>query len=788
MIIPIIGFALMILLQCLSVMYAQKLRRTMMKKSDARIKLMNEILTGIRVIKYYCWEKPFKGKVVDIREEEMRFNQFLSWVLALGVESLTTVIPAILPMFCFVFYSSFTGKQLTSSTAYTCLSLFKLVQRPVTMLPNTFTMLVMFNVSLGRIEHFLNLEEVDPSLVERNLPAGSKPSFKDINGVEKVIDDYDAEKDAVVIRDGYFAWGESEPCLKDITTRIPKGSLVAVVGRVGSGKTSFVSSLVGEMTKKAGAVLVNGSMSLSAQQAWLVNDTVRNNILFGKEFDEKKYNEIIKVCCLEDDLKVLSGGDQCEIGDRGINVSGGQKARISLARACYSDSDIVVMDDPIAAVDSHVGKALFNKCICNFMQGRTRILVTNATQYLHKCDYIIVLENQTISHQGTYTELKEQNIDLISLLVEARVSESATMIEEPKTEVKAVNNEKKALVTEETKSKGRMSWSVFKYYLTNFGMCLFVWIFLFFLIASVFSVLSNFILSSWSQSTCEEGDMTCQNNTTKSTNQYILYTVLYAVFTVLRIVLIIPGKIRSSERLHKDGADTVIDAPVAFHDVTPVGRILNRFSHDMAIIDMDLPSSIGTTLAYTFVLLSDCLNMTFSTYGLMLVIIAIVMIWFIRIQMRYRLVNTDIQRIESLTRTPIFTDFQGVLTGSPSIRAYGHQQRFIKGIQQKVFENSHVAMCLHWCNTWLTLRADCIAGIVCACVAMISNLARSIMSPGLLGIALSSSTGLNTNIKQMVRLLAQTEAQMNAVERIKEYVDTVKPEPPMITDVRPPAG
>ena len=172
------------------------------------------------------------------------------------------------------------------------------------------------------------------------------------------------------------------------------------------------------MTKKSGIVMVNGSMSLSAQQAWLVNDTVKNNILFGKEYDEKKYKEILRVCCLEDDLKVLEGGDECEIGDRGINVSGGQKARISLARACYSDSDIVVMDDPIAAVDSHVGKALFNQCIRKYMEGRTRILVTNATQYLHKCDYIIVLENQTISHQGTYAELKAQNIDLMALLTE----------------------------------------------------------------------------------------------------------------------------------------------------------------------------------------------------------------------------------------------------------------------------------------------------------------------------------------------------------------------------------
>ena len=282
---------------------------------------------------------------------------------------------------------------------------------------------------MKRITNFLNLEEVDETLVEKNLPAGSKVAYKDIHGAEKVVEDYDAEHDAVLIRDGYFAWGGNDNCLKDITTRIPKGALVAVVGRVGSGKTSFVSSLVGEMTKNAGVVMVNGSMSLSAQQAWLVNDTVRGNILFGKPFEEAKYNEILKVCCLEDDLKVLAGGDMCEIGDRGINVSGGQKARISLARCCYSDSDIVVMDDPIAAVDSHVGKALFHKCIASYLKGKTRILVTNATQYLHKCDYIIVLENQTISHQGTYEELKAQNIDLMALLTEEDGSSSFSKVQ-----------------------------------------------------------------------------------------------------------------------------------------------------------------------------------------------------------------------------------------------------------------------------------------------------------------------------------------------------------------------
>ena len=528
-------YVLMLIIQFITVGFANPIRLKVLKTTDSRVKLMNEILTGIRVIKYYCWEKPFKGKVSEIRHEELKLHKKMTWLMSFGIDAMMTIVPNIVPLVCFSLYPTMMGKPLTSSVAFTSISLFSMLQMPFAMMPMCMMLLVQYNVSVKRINNFMNLDEVDETLVEKNLPAGSKVPYKDIEGHEKVVEDYDAEHDAVLIRDGYFAWGDNDNCLKDITTRIPKGALVAVVGRVGSGKTSFVSSLVGEMTKNAGVVMVNGSMSLSAQQAWLVNDTVRGNILFGKPYDEKKYQEILKVCCLEDDLKVLQGGDMCEIGDRGINVSGGQKARISLARCCYSDSDIVVMDDPIAAVDSHVGKALFHKCIAKYLEGRTRILVTNATQYLHKCDYIIVLENQTISHQGTYEELKAQNIDLMALLTEedgsssfAASRRSASKREEEdkhKSQMKTLSTEEEkeekeegSLTTSETKVVGKMKWSVYGYYFKNFGWALFIAIVLFFAVGCVFNILSQFKLSEWS------GDKVCvtdPDRCTEVTNAYI---------------------------------------------------------------------------------------------------------------------------------------------------------------------------------------------------------------------------------------------------------------------------
>ena len=800
-------YVLMLICQFITVSYAQPMRMAILNATDARVKLMNEVLTGIRVIKYYCWEKPFKGKIHDIRKIELKKHANMGYLMGTGIDTFMTLIPNIVPLVCFALYPSVMNEPLKASTAYTSISLFKILQMPFAMMPMCMMLFVQFCVSVKRITDFLDLDEVDPTLVERDVPAGSVLKYKTINGEEKELKDYDASKDAVVIQDGYFAWGENENCLKDISVRIPKGALVAVVGRVGSGKTSFVSSLVGEMTKNAGLVMVNGTMSLSAQQAWLVNDTVRNNILFGKPYDDAKYKEILKVCCLEDDLKMLAGGDQCEIGDRGINVSGGQKARISIARCCYSDSDVVVMDDPIAAVDSHVGKALFNKCISKYMKGRTRILVTNATQYLHKCDYVIVLENNTIAHQGTYEELKAANIDLMALLTEedgsSSFAASRRSIHEKEEEAKRqsqrdeaelsknadASNENGALTTEETKVAGKMSWDVYSFYLKAFGRILMSIVIFGFLAAAIFYVLSQFKLADWSgEESCVTFDEECKEKTNGYIQSYFTLIMLYAAFTILRVILFIPGRIRAAQKVHDRLADVIIDAPVAFHDVTPVGRILNRFNRDMVLVDDELPRSGVMFFAQLFLLIAECINIAWSTRGIMIVVIIIAFIVYYYIQSSFRRANTDIQRIESVSRSPIFTDFQGVLLGSPSIRAYGHQERFIQGIEGKLDVNNNVNLAFQWASAWLTVRSDIIAAIVTVIVAILSNVLSSWMSPSLLGLGLSSCSSLSNQMKQCVKMLAQTEAQMNSVERIKEYIDTVKPEPPMITDVRPPQG
>lgn len=193
--------------------------------------------------------------------------------------------------------------------------------------------------------------------------------------------------------------------------KVPKGKLIAVVGKVGSGKSSFIHALLGEMHKVGGSYYINGSLSYAAQQAWIQNATLRDNILFGKPFDEKTYREVIDACALVTDLNILAAGDRTEIGEKGINLSGGQKQRISLARAVYNDSDVYLFDDPLSAVDAHVGKHIFDNVVGpdGILRGKTRIFVTNALSFLSECDEIIMLDNGTIAEMGSYDSLVEKD-------------------------------------------------------------------------------------------------------------------------------------------------------------------------------------------------------------------------------------------------------------------------------------------------------------------------------------------------------------------------------------------
>ncbi|GBM92933.1 Canalicular multispecific organic anion transporter 2 [Araneus ventricosus] len=383
------GLAVMILMIPLNGVISVFIRNfqvKLMKDKDKRTKLMNEIMNGIKVLKLYAWENSFIKEVMSIRCMEvasLRAQAYLNGAVTFVFSS----APFLVSLASFATYVLIDSNNvLDANKAFVSLSLFNILRVPTALLPMIITFTAMFVVSLKRIDKYLQGDEIDPDIIKHD------PS----------------EKDPVIIENATFSWTkEDAPSLTNLNFRVKEGSLVAVVGQVGAGKSSLLAALLGDMVKWCGKVNVKGSVAYVPQQAWIQNVTLRKNVLFTQPYDEKKYKTVLEACALAQDLEILPGGDMTEIGEKGINLSGGQKQRVSLARAVYSDADIYYLDDPLSAVDAHVGKHIFEQVIgsTGVLQKKTRILVTHRISVLPEVDTIIVLQDGRVSEMGSYKEL-----------------------------------------------------------------------------------------------------------------------------------------------------------------------------------------------------------------------------------------------------------------------------------------------------------------------------------------------------------------------------------------------
>ncbi|KAL7678117.1 hypothetical protein ACOME3_004346 [Neoechinorhynchus agilis] len=387
----IAGVAILIACIPMNFVLSKKMKQyqiAQMKEKDTRIKLMNEVLNGMKVLKQYAWELPFADVVKDYRLRELIYIKKNAY-LGVAMSLIWSLSPFIVSAVTFAVYVA-RGNILDAEKAFVSLTLFNLLRFPLNMFASVATSIIQANVSMKRIENFLLLEEVDPSAVAA----------------------LDGEGKSVLIQDGSFKWNESNFQLLDINLEVAKKSLVCIVGEVGSGKSALFNAILGEMEKNSGRVAVNGRIAFVPQQAWILNATAQNNITIQEgPINRKKYNAVVQGCSLSPDFDILPDGEDTEIGEKGINLSGGQKQRISLARAVYTDADIYLMDDPLSAVDAHVAQSIFKKVIGpnGMLSNKTRIMSTNAMTFLPSADLIILLKNGKIAESGTYNELIAKN-------------------------------------------------------------------------------------------------------------------------------------------------------------------------------------------------------------------------------------------------------------------------------------------------------------------------------------------------------------------------------------------
>ncbi|XP_014806693.1 PREDICTED: multidrug resistance-associated protein 7 [Calidris pugnax] len=810
------GLALALLLVPLNKVIANRImmnNKGMLKHKDTRVKLMTEFLRGIRVIKFYTWENHFSTRINACRAKELQKLRAIKYLDALCVY-LWAALPVVVSIAIFITYVLL-GHQLTATKVFTALALVGMLILPLNNFPWVLNGVVEAKVSLDRIQCFLELMDQDlEAYYALDSPSGTAT--------------------AVEMRCAAFSWapveGEStRPPLSTGTLQlhienlsVRKGMLLGVVGKVGAGKSSLLAAITGELIKQGGHVYVSDleqGFGLATQEPWIQFTTVRENILFGRKYDARLYEEVVEACALSKDLNILPAGDQTEVGENGVTLSGGQKARIALARAVYQDKELYLLDDPLAAVDADVANHLMRKCILGVLKDKTRILCTHRTEFLEKADALLLIDNGRIVKTGTPADILP--------LVEAfpkfkdmgkrqndKAPDEQSQEEAVETEAEESTQNNHLIHKEEEKKEGAVAFQVYKAYWQAVGSCLALSVLFSLLLMQASRNISDWWLSHWISSISQTANTSVMVYSATSPSPELLlfsiaglvspvqdldttpvpsngsldvkfYLIVYgsiaganSLFTIFRAFLFAYGAIRAATVIHNRLLQRILKATVTFFDTTPTGRILNRFSSDLYCVDDSLPFVLNIFLANMYGLLGMLVIITCGLPWIGLVLLPLAALYF-SIQRYYRRTSRELKRLYSVTLSPIYTHFSETLSGLSSIRAMRATQRFELENQLHLEQNQR---CLFVSNTamqWLDIRLQMTGVAVVTAIAGIAIIQhqKQLGNPGLVGLALSYALSVTNLLSGLISSFTMTETMMVSVERTEEYTTDIPTEP-----------
>uniref|UniRef100_V5G0E4 Putative multidrug resistance-associated protein lethal(2)03659 n=2 Tax=Anoplophora glabripennis TaxID=217634 RepID=V5G0E4_ANOGL len=708
-----------------------------------------------------------------------------------------------------------TGNTLSASYAYTVTSFYGILRMAVTMFfPQAITQFAETNVSVNRLKKFLLYEEttetdcIDLQKDEQKygmngtLPIGYKHSV------------------GIHLNKASLKWIHSLPenTLNNITFEVNSKELVAIVGTVGAGKTTLLHAILKELPAQEGSIDIQGTVSYASQEPWLFGGSVRQNIVFGQPFDQKKYEEVIRVCSLERDLRLFPYGDRTLVGDRGVTLSGGQRARINLARAIYKDADIYLLDDPLSAVDTHVGKQLFDNCVCGYLKDKCVILVTHQLQYLRNVNKIYLLENGKIAASGSYSELQASESEFTKLLADSKEEEDEKSERRSKLldkKEKEEDNAEAPTQEKEERGSGIISWSVYKSYLRAGGSWFkTITLCSAFVISQIVASSTDYFVTIWSNTEQWRSEHilnvnqiftnitlnSTNNPTTESgeSSQYflsdiltdrnaiIIYSCLVCstmLITVSRSIAFFRFCMTASTNLHNKMFEKIVYATMRFFNTNPPGRILNRFSKDIGAVDETLPITIVDTVQIGLTVLAISIVIGSLNPWIFLPTIIILTIFYC-IRLVFLATSRDVKRVEAVTRSPMYTHLSASLQGLTTIRAFGAQE--ILKVEFDNYQDKYSAAFFMFLSAnrtfgfWLDFHC-----IIYLCLVIVSILfIESEIFGGNVGLALTQSIGLTGMFQWGMRQWSELENQMTSVERIQEYtninpeIDTVAKDPP----------
>ncbi|KAJ8983675.1 hypothetical protein NQ317_003463 [Molorchus minor] len=748
-------------------------------RTDERVRLMSEIINGIQVIKMYTWEKPFAELVNMVRRKEMQQIGATSVIRAI-VMSFTIILNRIAIYLCILTYI-LTGHTLTATFAYTVSSFYNNLREVMTKaFPKAVTHMAETNVSIKRIQKFLLYDEVDKNDLQKELQ-------NDVNGKDgSAIENYKKSEIGIHLQNASIKWvNTTENILDYVSVSATTNELIAIVGPVGSGKTTLLHVILRELSPLTGSVKVKGSLSYCSQDPWLFGGTVRQNIIFGQPFVPKKYKEVINVCALERDFALLPHEDLTRIGDRGVTLSGGQRARINLARAIYKDADIYLLDDPLSAVDTHVGKQIFDECICGYLKTKCVVLVTHQLQYLSQVERIYLLENGKIEASGTYSDLQSSNSEFTKLLINhSEDNEETENVEVKKKTKKEEKDQNAPTQSREERGTGAISRNVYSSYFNAGGNCFKISLIAFgFIISQIAASSIDYFISIW----VNLQQARLQNNVSFNPlqdflNKFMTENIGILIYSIILLVTVISTLIRSiyffrycmeaSKKLHNVMLNKILYTSMRFFNMNPPGRILNRFSKDIGIVDEMLPLTILDTIQVALIVVFISLvNGSLYPWIFLPTLIILVIFYFLRVV--FLATSRNIKRVEAVTRSPIYTHLSASLHGLTTIRAFGAEEVLKREFDN--YQNLNSAPCYLFIAAnrtfgfWLDFH--CVVYVACVIISILC-ISRETFG-GNVGLALTQSLTLTGQFQWGMRQWSELENNMTSIERVQEYTEVV---------------
>ncbi|XP_060205268.1 ABC transporter C family member 13 isoform X1 [Lycium barbarum] len=761
-----------------------KATQSMMEQKDERIRMTSEILTHIRTLKMYGWELLFASWLMKTRSEEVKHLSTRKYLDSWCVFFWATT-PTLFSLFTFGLYTLM-GHQLDAATVFTCVALFNNLISPLNSFPWVINGLIDAVISSRRLCKYLSCFEQETNMEEPN----NCSIFSCSNKQNKLQDM------AVVTHDASCTWSSSDQneidlVLDPVNLLIPKGLLVAVVGEVGSGKSSLLNLILGETRLINGSVDRNGSIAYVPQVAWILSGTVRDNILFGREYDPRRYSEVLRACSLDFDISRMTGGDMAFVGEKGFNLSGGQRARLALARAVYHDKEIYLLDDILSAVDAHVGCSILHNAILGPpMNQQTRILCTHNIQAISAADLVIMMDKGHVKWVGNPIEFScpsdvaFSTIDELSSCSEVQQQDKRSNIS---SEIQQKISEGDFICTpdgnqvtdeSEARNEGKVEVIVYKSYAAFAGWFITVLTCL----SAVFMQASrngnDMWLSYWV-------DASGRNQKAYSTTFYLavlsLFCLANSLLTLVRAFSFAFGGLRAAVKVHDRLLQNLMSAPISFFDLNPSGRIINRLSSDLYTIDDSLPFILNILVANFVGLLGIAIVLSYVQVTFLLLLMPF---WYIyrKLQLYYRSTSRELRRLDSVSRSPIYASFTETLDGSSTIRGFNCEDLFLLKFNQHLMIYQRTSYSEVTASLWLSLRLQLLAAFIVSFIAVMAVIGSheylpiNLGTPGLVGLALSYAAPIVSLLGSFLTSFTETEKEMVSVERILQYMDVPREE------------